>query len=725
MKHLTVTLLALSALMFCFCAKTPPAGGDEGPRTASSTVTPEGGTVNLGAVTLQVPAGAVEEDVKVGSTYYPADLKMEQFVSEAGGVIAPPGEPLARIDFSPEGLEFNEPVTVEFPAPAIPADQLAVFYYDDSQGSWQIQDGVSVSGSKASFKISHFSSYVAAGIGFAQMDRFPGRVDSGIRSGKSPQEIVDEFHNWLMTGEGRQMMQTPHQWRGIWFTPFLSITCGRWAIHTPDLESEPEGDIVAYTGTLPAEDASFRGFSVSASYNSSYMKHDEFIKKINGETIEQKRQEQMRLYDVLNSIDYRLAEPRMDLSVSGKLEAKGDEATVTVTLDLPDPSQGRFIPVEYTELTVTSSDPSAVSVSESKVTTDGDGKATFKVKVLSDEADATVTVNYHMENPLWKFDDGTTQDDVVDVNKSIHVSVAGEQWEATFSIEIKHTMSVTVENYLGSLDNQYNFPDITFTYWFGGSIRMTVVKETSTAAQSYFESTGEYLSADEWADLGVDPDSEVTYDRIRGTYSVSIDPSKDVDYDYADRTCSWRSHQELHDDLFSWDRDEYYNSTLSFSMSFPTNNSKSDVAFESTANDSRKMTPVPLVPYSSAVSMSDLNWLYDNALLVARLNSTHTLSVRVEDTLEGPSSNTETKNSEVDGFLLPSSLHFSLQEGTHTLSFEGSAAAFSGALPEVYIALVESEPPYPGDGAEAWITNHNNTKTISGTITIHKVTPEE
>ncbi|MBR6054623.1 MAG: hypothetical protein IKP46_04720 [Bacteroidales bacterium] len=720
-------LLLFSALTIFSCTKTPTPPGDGETTVGSDMITPAGGVYDLGAVRLSVPEGAVDRDVEVRVEFSPAAPDPERFKDDKGVAVGLPGDALSMIEFGPDGVSFKEPVTVEFPAPACPAEEISVFYFDKDAGAWQLQRGVTVVGDRAHFKTSHFSTYIASQLGIAQLKKFPSYVDAGIAAGKSNEGIVADFHTYLLNGDDRDLFNEPRFIRGLWYTPMSSLCSGAWAVHADGLDSEPDYDVVEGRGEPFPENASFYGEQTILSYLSSYEKEDVFRKVIQETSLEEKRESQMKLYYTMFALYYRLAKPRLEASVSGSLDRKGAEATVTVTLDVPIPKTGQYAAYPGAELTVVSSDPSAVAVSASSITTNSDGEATFKITVLSDEASADVTVGFHKEKPLWKYDNGTSQDDVVDVTKVIPVNLEGEEWEAEFEIELEHKFHTTVDSYMGSLDNQYNFPDASYKLKFGGSLHMKVTRASGTNSQIYFDTTGETLSQEEWADLGVDPDGVTEYDKVSGTYSLSIDPSTDVTCDYQDRSCSWRNHYELQDELgvFFWNRDEYCNTSVSFSFSWPKNNSCSDVSFLSTARDAHKMTPIAFIS-EAGLSASDPSWIYEKALLQTRMHSVYSTTVRIVDNLlEESNTSSESKEYDEDGFLLVMGMYISLQEGTHTLSFEPSAAAVSGSLPEVFLAMAESEAPTPGDGAEGWLTTTDETHNASGTITIRKLSGQE
>ena len=117
----------------------------------SEVITPQGGVLEAGGVTLRIPAGAVSEDVTIRMII--------------------PNTPFLYAHFQPHGLKFSTPATLTFDLSEAAADHgsglLGVYV-----GAGLFSRGLSVLGSEtfpatrdergASFQIDHFSGYIVA-----------------------------------------------------------------------------------------------------------------------------------------------------------------------------------------------------------------------------------------------------------------------------------------------------------------------------------------------------------------------------------------------------------------------------------------------------------------------------------------------------------------------------------------------------------------------------------
>jgi len=130
-------------------------GSDDAGATAS--IGPSGGTVRARGVTLTIPSGALSSDVSISITEDPAGIP-----SGYHGLT-----PLYR--FSPQGLTFAVPSTVQFTASA--ADTTAHVYWSQATNPGYDALGTSWLGNVASAQVSHFSA------GFVGS---PDRAESGV-----------------------------------------------------------------------------------------------------------------------------------------------------------------------------------------------------------------------------------------------------------------------------------------------------------------------------------------------------------------------------------------------------------------------------------------------------------------------------------------------------------------------------------------------------------------
>lgn len=121
------------------------------PTFARGTITPEGGTLSSGDVTLTVPAGAVKRDVSVA-------------------VLVPGGRHKIAL-FFPHGLKFDREATLSFSTSDAEtfdqADLKGVYIgesaprFDAAYSAEEVYD-VTLTGNSIDFDISHFSGYIVA-----------------------------------------------------------------------------------------------------------------------------------------------------------------------------------------------------------------------------------------------------------------------------------------------------------------------------------------------------------------------------------------------------------------------------------------------------------------------------------------------------------------------------------------------------------------------------------
>jgi len=121
---------------------TSPAMKAEG---ASSLVSAEyGGKVSNGWVTLDFPAGALNEDTEISIT-----------MSEPGVLV---------VDLEPHGIHFNKPVAMTFDLSGTDAEGLGqearLLWYNDEMDWWEVLDTDSNQSSQCETYLQHFSKYM-------------------------------------------------------------------------------------------------------------------------------------------------------------------------------------------------------------------------------------------------------------------------------------------------------------------------------------------------------------------------------------------------------------------------------------------------------------------------------------------------------------------------------------------------------------------------------------
>ena len=515
-----ILFAAAVILAVAACSKDSSTKKKSGPNEQKSeaVIPAAGGTVELGGgVSLVVPGGAVEQDQNISLTFTQSEVIIgaSEYAGPDESSLKLPGSPLARMVFGPEGLEFDESITVEFPC-SLPEDQVDVLYYNENTGQWVSQGPVSISGGKGSFRIKHFSTYIAVKLSMAPMSRVENYVMNGLRSGSSGDDIAESFHEWAVNGDGRSLMRRPYRnpGNGMYYEPFYSFCSVSWCVYADGIESNPSAPALHEIGTRQ-ENSSFCGVLQLASYFSGYDSSEQLKSFINGTTVEEKRTNQTKLFDAVVEIFYRLAKPDIELTPSKALQKKGDEATVTVDLTVFDQVQGDGIPYENAKLEVQSSDPSVVSISKSEITTDGNGKATFKIKALKDEGSSTITVRYLRTGRLWS----GGPDDYAESVKTLDVSL-GEVWEMEFSCNYSNKSTCTVIE--RAYDNpECNCPEQKFACDIKGTARFSVAYRKGKVGDIYAGAMpASYYAGHE--------NEEVECYRIEGKATVSVPESSVV-----------------------------------------------------------------------------------------------------------------------------------------------------------------------------------------------------
>lgn len=705
------------------CSKDSSPKKKSGPKeqTSEAVIPAAGGSVELGGgVNLEVPGGAVEQDKSISLSFSQSAELINSSEYEGpvdGSSLKLPGTPLARMVFGPEGLQFDEPVTVEFPC-TLPEDQTDVLYYNAATGEWVSQGPVSVSEGKGRFTIRHFSTYVAVRLSMAPMSKVENYVMSGLLAGKSADEIAAAFHEWAVNGDGRQLMRRPYKnpGNGLFYEPFYSFCSVAWCVYADGIESNPDASGLHEIGAKP-ENSSFCGVLQLASYFSGYDSSEQLRNFINGTTVEEKRSNQTKLFDTMVEIFYRLAKPDIQLSPSKQIQKKGDEATVTVDLSVFDQVQNGPLPYEGVKLEVSSSDPSVVSISKSEITTDGSGKATFKIKALKGEGSSTISVKFLQRGRLWS----GGPDDYAEAVKTLEVSL-GEAWELEFHVEASQTSKFKVTDYLWFTENQCNFPENSFSFSVNGNIQLNVAHETGKVKDLYRELMGEEPTAADLAGSGYGLNDDIEYDRVSGKMNVTMDPSKDVHYNLPDFSASSLSHSELGslngETLYS---DIYSSVTCSYSVSYPYQNDIIDKEFSVAVTDSRKMVSLQFFDLSALTGqiISNPSLLNEISLLVTRVTTTGNEHTKHVSNITGTEESDEEINDENDSYLLPPMVMvFCLEEGTHTLKINDAQSI----TPEggVYALMMEGSFPTHYAPETTWLQGWDDTVSYSGSITIRK-----
>ena len=647
-KVLLAAAVALLAVVACSKDSSDKKKGGPKEQKSEAVIPVAGGIVDLGGeVSLDVPGGAVEQDQNISLTFTrdAGTIGGSEYAGPAGSDLKLPGDPLARMVFGPEGLEFGEQITVSFPC-TLPQEQVDVLYYNAATGQWVSQGPVIVQGGKGSFQIKHFSTYIAVRLSMAPMSSVGSYVLQGLGNGSSADEIAGSFHEWVINGNGRNLMNRPYKnpGNGLYYEPFYSFCSVAWCVYAGGIESNPDVSGLHEMGVRQS-DASFCGVLQLASYFSGYDSSEQLKSVINGTTVEEKRSSQMQLFDSMVEIFYRLAKPDISLSPDKTLSQKGDEATVTLEAKLLDRAQGDYIPVDGIELEISSSDASVVSVSKSKVTTDSEGKATFKIKALKDEGSSTISARYVKTGRLWS----GGPDDYVEAVKTLDVSL-GEIWEMEFSCNYSNKSTATVSETVWE-DPRCNCPEQSFACEMTGSARFSVAYKKGKA--------GDILAGAMPASYYAGHENEqMEAYVIRGKANVSV-PASSVSLSFPEVTSSYK---------YEFDGNYY---TISERASYSVNyhlQPTVDIEFAQVVETLDRGILIYFVsPFDTGGILSDKGYYKEKSVLYFDGSASYT-----KTDSENGHTESDTDQMVQDGyylfFMVPNMLAISLTEGTFPLT---------------------------------------------------------
>lgn len=140
---------------------------------------------------IDIPAGALNEDANISATFF-SDLEQVDLPSL-------PSKVYGGVKFSPEGLVFNTPVQVEMTLSQKPeSDSLAIVYYNEKTGEWELSDVGIVSGDKVSFYVQHFSHYIAIESEWLTLfELFDGYANIAIKEGATTANLSEMSEKFL------------------------------------------------------------------------------------------------------------------------------------------------------------------------------------------------------------------------------------------------------------------------------------------------------------------------------------------------------------------------------------------------------------------------------------------------------------------------------------------------------------------------------------------------
>ncbi|MDY6935590.1 MAG: hypothetical protein SVZ03_15375 [Spirochaetota bacterium] len=162
----------------------PPPGG-----SGNTTVTPDGGTVtDPSGASVSIPPGALTESVDISIKTYSDNSSLPPGWCPVPGLAG-------VVEFGPDGLTFQKPVTVTIPAsnPMTPGEKFPLLLWE-SESDTVVQTGfiasVNADGNSFSAEVTHFCGYGGIDVNY-------------LIEGGDPETFLDLYVEWYMNGGER------------------------------------------------------------------------------------------------------------------------------------------------------------------------------------------------------------------------------------------------------------------------------------------------------------------------------------------------------------------------------------------------------------------------------------------------------------------------------------------------------------------------------------------
>lgn len=437
-----------------------------------TTIGTDGGQVNdaNNDVSLDIPAGALEEDTTISASYIETPEELSDELSS---------DFLGAAEFLPSGTTFNEPVTVTINLAKTPKNsELAVFCYYEAEGIWEYVTDATPNGNKATFEVTHFSKYQVKDRTKDFLNEYTNIVRHAKANGLNDAEIIETFRNYLVND--KHIMDQYTTYNGYWYEPCGLKVSGKYKINGD--EGDPN-QLIHHEG---------ESNKVGEKYG---------LSQIDGATSSKKKiknaSETSEIYDVTVIVEYSIIKPDIELTASKKKLSKGESATINIRCHYTNVSNfyDEYKDLELAGYMLTIVRPTNFTVNKTAVLTDSNGRASFIVTALENNKAETITVNFDVAG-----DFGTHAEGNITLGSGSYL-ISGhirEEKHMTYKIPLDETLGYEIVQ-LGSFDfvAEYDFEGIIGGDENGGNVvAISNVDVSFESAYNKLHHEGENSSVD-------------------------------------------------------------------------------------------------------------------------------------------------------------------------------------------------------------------------------------
>ena len=375
-KLLAALILIAVSTTTIGCGKKPSTSHSTGPithETISTTIGRDGGELkDADNLNINVPAGALNEDVDISATYVEDATLLSNDISMGF---------LGAVEFGPSGTTFDKPVEVSLKLTNTPIhNELTVFYYDEVDQYWNYSSKATINNDVATFEVNHFSKYEVLDLTESMYLKFYDLVFEAYLNNKNDMWINNSYRNYLINEEHVMDMYT--KYGNYWYEPCGLIIGGNYHINGKEGDPNQLTELIGKSNKV--------GNTYGLCHDGQLVVDVQTYNEIKG-----KPKEGQETISINVGVFYEMIKPDIDLTASKKNLHKGDSATINIRCHYVNATNyfDEFKDLDMDNYMLTIKKPSHFDIDKTAVLTKN-GRESFIVTAKEENVAETITVNF-------------------------------------------------------------------------------------------------------------------------------------------------------------------------------------------------------------------------------------------------------------------------------------------------------------------------------------------
>lgn len=344
--------------------------------------------------------------------------------------------------FYPSGTTFNEPVKVDISFSEKPKNStISVFCYDEENKIWDYVTEATMTGDKtATFDITHFSIYQCLDISPDMLNKYVEIVHSAQNEGKDDAWITSTYKDYLINE--KHVMDYYEEFNGLFYEPCGVLISGNYDING---KSGDGNYLIERIGESNKVGNTY-GLSKIGSQTVDYKSY----KEENGKSSTDKE-----TINVIVTVDYKIITPTIVLTSNKTELEKGESTTINVYCHYAKPTNTIYPDIVMPDYNLYIPIPKCYSIDKNGVKTDSQGRASFVVTALEDDAQETIKTVFEITG-----DQGTYAEGSITLNSCNKYSITGhveEQFYMDFNVVTASNVVVDANGrFIATISYDYN-----------------------------------------------------------------------------------------------------------------------------------------------------------------------------------------------------------------------------------------------------------------------------